>query len=146
MANTNISTKECAWAQMEVKLLTRTIKGLRGFSFKKTIDKEAIYGSGNDPIDIAIGNKSYTGNIKMLGFESDALNAAAKAAGYDDITEVPHESIVITCSFKKLAADPIKTYTATGVAFTETGSDLEQGAKYREVTLPFIAMNIAMPT
>lgn len=142
MANVNITTSECAWSKFEVKLLGRTIKGLRGFSFKKTVDKEHLYGAGDEPLDIMSGNKKYEGNIKILGFEADALNKAAQAAQYDDITEVPHELIVITCSYKKRLTDKIKTYTATGVAFTETGIDLEQNAKHREITLPFIAMNI----
>ncbi len=142
MANINITSSECAWANFEVKVLGRTIKGLRGFSFKKTIEKEHIYGSGNQPLDIMTGNEKYEGSIKLLGFEIDALNKAAIAAKYDDITEVPHDKIVITASYKKYPADPIKNYTVVGVAFTEVGVDLEQNAKHREITLPFIAMDI----
>ncbi|MBO4233902.1 hypothetical protein FO675_06240 [Riemerella anatipestifer] len=141
MANVNITSSECAWANFEVKILGRTIKGLRGFGFKKTIDKEHLYGAGDEPLDIMGGNKKYEGNIKLLGFEVDKMNEAAQTAGYEDITEVPHELIVITCSYKKRAIDPVWTYTATGVAFTETGVDLEQNAKHREITLPYIAMN-----
>jgi hypothetical protein len=142
MANVNITSSECAWASFEIKLLGRTIKGLRGFSFKKTVEKEHLYGAGDEPLDIMGGNKKYEGSIKVLGFELDALNSAANLAGYGDITEVPHEVVVVTCTYKKRAKDPIKTYTATGVAFTETGIELEQNAKHREVSLPFIAMNI----
>ncbi|AWG24821.1 hypothetical protein [Flavobacterium kingsejongi] len=141
--NVNITSSECAWSQFEIKLLGRTIKGLRGFSLKKEVEKEHLYGSGSDPIDIMTGNKKYDGNIKLLGFEADAMNKAAKIAGYDDITEVPHETIVITVSYKKRATDAISTYVASGVAFTETGVELEQNAKNREITLPFIAMNIS---
>ncbi|OWP84346.1 hypothetical protein BWK59_05850 [Flavobacterium davisii] len=140
--NINLTSSECAWAQFEIKILNRSIKGLRGFSLKKTIEKEHLYGAGDEPIDIQSGNKKYEGSIKVLGFEADALNKAAFLAGYDDITEVSHEAIVLICSFKKRIADPTNIYTITGVAFTETGADLEQGAKFREVTLPFIAMNI----
>ncbi|EKT3967127.1 hypothetical protein NTJ12_002208 [Flavobacterium psychrophilum] len=142
MANINITTSECAWSHFEVKVLGRVIKGLRGFSFKKTIEKDQLYGSGGDPLDITEGNKKYEGNIKLLGFEVDAINKAAALAGFGDLTEVPHEAIVITCSFKRRPTDGQKTYTASGVAFTENGVDLEQNAKHREITLPFIAMNI----
>ena len=146
MANVNITTNECAWAQFEIKILGRTIKGLRGFGFKKTVEKEALMGAGDEPIDIMPGAKKYEGSIKLLGFEADAMNAAAAAAGYGDITEVPHESIVITASFKRRQSDPIKTYVATGVGFTECGVEMEQNAKHREITLPYVAMNIALPT
>lgn len=142
MSNVNITSSECAWAHFEVKVLGRVVKGLRGFSFKKTVEKEHLYGAGNQPLDIMIGNTKYEGNIKLLGFEVDALNKAAGIAQFGDITEVPHELIVITCSYRRRITDAISTYTATGVAFTENGVDLEQNAKNREITLPFIAMNI----
>lgn len=143
--NTTITSKECAWAQFEMKVLDRTVKGLRGFSFKKTVEKEHLYGAGGEPIDIQDGNRKYEGNVKLLGFEVDAINKVASDAGYDDITEVPHEAIVITVSFKKRATDAIKTYVATGVSFTECGVDMEQNAKHREITLPYLAMNIKQP-
>nr|WP_315032492.1 hypothetical protein [uncultured Chryseobacterium sp.] len=144
MANINITSSECAWAHFEVKLLSKVIKGLRGFSTKKTVESEHIYGSGNEPIDIMKGNTKYEGNVKLLGFEADALNKAAQAAGYDDITEVPHELIVITISYKKRPVDKITTIVTSGVQFTEDGFEMEQGAKNREVTLPYIAMSRRM--
>lgn len=146
MSNFNITTSECAWANFEIKVLGRTIKGLRGFGFKKSVEKEYLLGAGDEPIDIMSGTKKYDGSIKILGFEIDALNKAASVAGFGDITEVPHEAVVITCSFKRRITDPISTYTASGVAFTENGVDLEQNAKHREITLPWIAMNIDFPT
>lgn len=141
MPNVNITSSECAWAHFEVKVLNRVIKGLRGFESKKTVDAEHLYGSGDEPIDIMKSNKKYEGNIKLLGFEADAMNKAAQDAGYDDITEVPHELIIITISFKRRITDKLKTYISTGVQFTEDGVSMEQGAKNREITLPFIAMS-----
>ncbi|MCT3661047.1 hypothetical protein [Elizabethkingia anophelis] len=140
--NVNITSKECAWSSFELKILGRTIKGLRGFAFKKTVDKEHLYGAGDDPLDITGGNKKYDGSIKLLGFETDIMDRAAQLAGFSDITEVPHELIVITCAWKKRPTDRISAYTAVGVSFTETGVEMEQNAKNREVTLPFLAMNI----
>lgn len=145
MANVNITSDECAWSRFEIKILGRTIKGLRGFGFKKEVEKEHIYGAGDDPIDIQSGNKKGSGSIKVLGFEADAMNKAARDAGYEDITDVPHEAVVITCAFKKRMTDPIKTYIASGVAFSEAGVDLEQNAKMREVSLPYLAMNVQLP-
>lgn len=143
MANVNITSNECAWAKFEVKLLGRTIKGLRGFAFKKSVEKEHLHAAGDEPLDIMSGNKKYDGNLKLLGFEVDAMDKAAQDAGYEDITEIPHEAVVITCSYKKRPTDKVKTYIATGVAFTETGIEMEQNAKHREVTLPFLAMSIS---
>lgn len=143
--NVNITSSECAWAHFEIKILSRTIKGLRGFGFKKEVEKEHLYGAGDEAIDIQTGNKKGSGSIKVLGFEADAMNKAARLAGFEDITEVPHEAIVITCSYRKRLIDPISTYIASGVAFTESGVDMEQNAKHREITLPYLAMNVRLP-
>ena len=143
MANINITTSECSWAQFDVQVLGKIIKGLRGFEFKKTVEKEELYGSGDQPLDITTGNIKYEGNIKILGFEIDALNKAATIAGFGDITEVPHEAIVIICSYKRRITDTANKYIASGVAFTEVGVSMNQNDKHREITLPFKAMNIS---
>jgi hypothetical protein len=136
------STKECAWSHVSVTILTRKIVGLRGFEFKKTIEKEHLYAAGDSPIDIQSGNKKYEGSLKLLKFEVDMLNDAALAAGYNDILEVPHHLITITCDYRKNATDPKRTITVSGVAFTELSRAMEQNAKMSEISLPLIAMNI----
>lgn len=140
--NVNIRSSECAWSQVEVMMLGRVFKGLRGFSYKKTVEKEHLYGSGNKPIDIAVGNEKVEGDLKMLGFERDALKRTAQAAGYSDLTEVPHEAIVLTFKYKKTKLDPVMIEVVNGVAFTEDSSSMEQGAKMREITLPYLAMDL----
>ena len=70
------------------------------------------------------------------------MNRAAKKAGYADIVDVPHELIVITCKYQKTKLDPKTYHTATGVGFTEFASAMEQNAKMREVTLPWLAMSV----
>lgn len=136
------STKECAWAHVSVTLLGRTIVGLRGFEFKKTVEKEHLYAAGDMPIDIQSGNQKFEGHLKLLKFEVDMLNDAAANANYSDILDVPHDLIVITCDFKKRDTDPTRTITASGIAFNELTLTMEQNAKMTEVTLPFLAMNI----
>lgn len=142
----HIKSSEYAWHQTEVRLMGRTITGLSGFEFKKSVDKEAMYGAGQNPIDIQEGNVTCEGSLTLFGYELDRLNQAAQAAGYDDILSVPHEFIVITASMRKLAKDPITTVTARGVAFTEYAHSMNQGDKKREVSLPFIAMDIVSNT
>lgn len=136
------NTKECAWSHVSVTLLGRTIVGLRGFEFKKTVEKEHLYGAGDLPIDIQSGNQKFEGNLKLLKFEVDLLNDAANAAQYNDILDVPHDQIVITCDYKKKENDTTRTITVSGVAFNELTTTMEQNAKMTEVTLPFLAMHI----
>jgi hypothetical protein len=136
------STKECAWQNTSITVLGRKVTGLRGFEFKKTVEKEHLYAAGSAPIDIQDGNKKYEGNLKLLKYEVDLLNDAALTAGFADITEVPHESILITTEYKKVVTDKPRKIIAAGVGFTEMGFAMEQNAKMTEVTLPFIAINI----
>jgi hypothetical protein len=133
-------TSECAWSHTSIKLLGKTLTGVRGFSFKKGVEKEHLYAAGSDPIDIQSGNKKPEGNLKVLKYELDALNDAAQAAGFEDITDVPHTLIMITCAYKKRSTDPMRIIEAQGVAFTETEVAMEQNAKMTEVSLPFISM------
>lgn len=137
------STKECAWANVTIVFLGRTITGVRGFEFKKTIEKEHLYGAGDEPLDIQNGNKKYEGNLKLLKYETDLLNDAALDAGFEDITEVPHTAISVTCQYKKLITDPIRYISCLGMAITELTASMEQNAKMTEITLPFLAMKIS---
>lgn len=136
------STDECAFSQTSIKLLGRTVQGIKGFEFKKNVEKEHIYGAGSDPIDIQAGNKKPEGSLKLLKYEVDLLNDAAQAAGYDDITEVPHTAIMVTCAFKKSPTAAMRIIEAQGVSFTELSYALEQNAKMMDVSLPFLAMKI----
>ena len=142
MANINIRSSECAWKHGELILLGRRINGLRGFELKKTEEKEHLYGTGQNPLDIQEGNIKCEGSIKVLGFELDAMNRAAMMAGYSDITEVPHEAIVMTVKLQKSVAEQKTVFNVRGIAFTEAANSMEQNAKMREVTLPFLAMDI----
>ena len=146
MANINIRSSECAWHQTEVKILGRTLTGIRGWEVKKTVEKEPLYGAGQHAIDITEGNVKVEGSFKVLGFEADALNSAAQQAGYDDITAVPHEAIVANIKMKRSLMDKTTNIAIRGIAFTEAGDSMEQGAKNREVTLPFIAMDMIKTT
>lgn len=146
MANINIRSSECAWHQTEVKILGRTLTGIRGWEVKKTVEKEPLYGAGQHAIDITEGNVKVEGSFKVLGFEADALNSAAQLAGYDDITAVPHEAIVANIKMKRSLMDKTTNIAIRGIAFTEVGDSMEQGAKNREVTLPFIAMDVIKTT
>jgi hypothetical protein len=136
----SFSTKECAWAQTSMKLLGRTVVGIRGFEFEKNVEKEYIHGAGDNPIDIQAGNKTYPASIKLLKYEVDAMNDAAVTAGYADITEIPHEAITITCMYRRNAADAPRTIIASGCAFTNLKVAMEQAAKMTEITLPMLVM------
>lgn len=138
----DIKSNDFAWANITCVVLGRKLTGLRGFELSKKVEKEHVFASGNEPVDIGDGNKTYTGSLKLLKHEVDKLNDAALVAGYADITEVPHPLITITMEYKKLINTERRIITAIGVGFTEITHAMEQNAKMSEVTLPFLAMRI----
>jgi len=138
------STKECAWAQTTVKILSRTLVGIQGFEFGINIDKQYLRGAGSKPIDIQEGDEEYPGNLDLLKYEVDMLNDAAKQAGYANILKVPHEAIVITTTYKKVETDAPRKITAVGVAFTSLKAAMKANDKNTVVPLPFIAMDCIM--
>ena len=138
----DIKSNDFAWANITMTVLGRKLTGLRGFELSKKVEKEHVFASGNEPVDIGEGNKTYTGNLKLLKHEVDKLNDAAQVAGYADITEVPHTLITITCEYKKTTVSQRRVVTVIGAGFTELTTSMEQNAKMSEVTLPFLAMRI----
>lgn len=139
------STKECAWAQVSMKFLGANTIGLRAFEFKKAIEKELIFAAGSEAIDITSGNKSASGTITLLKYEFDKLTDAAQAAGYADITEVPHPAILVTVAFKLSPLTPIRIIeTPLGLAITDYTLAMQQNAKMMEVPLPWIAQRVTL--
>lgn len=143
MPNLKIRSSECAWQHAKVVFLNRTITGLRGWMLNTAVEKEYVYGAGNEPIDINEGNVSYSGSLTLLGYELDALDKAAMTAGYDSISRVPHELVTMVVKMQKSPVDPIVMYSVTGVAIEGSEDKQSQGDKNREITLSFKAMSIA---
>lgn len=141
MANLNIRSSECAWQHSKLVLLGRSLSGLRGWEITHSIEKEYVYGAGNEPIDINEGNVSYGGSITVLGYELDALDRAAQMAGFDNISRVPHELVTMVVKMQKTPVDPVVMYTVTGIAFEGYGDKMSQNDKNREVQLSFKAMS-----
>lgn len=137
-----VTSRECEWHKWELRIFGRPIIGLRGFEYGKKVEKEHLYGAGKDPIDIQEGNVAPEGSLKVLGYERDQLNDAAILAGFDGLTDVPADLITLTITYRKSPTDKLRKVSVVGVSFTEDKNSMDQGAKYREVTLPFLAMKI----
>ena len=136
-------SREYEFADIRVSMLGVELTGLRGLTYKKSQEKELVYGAGNEPKAIQRGNKKYEGSLMLLKSDFDALSAAARGAGYNDITDVPGRLIDITCLYQKsddstqLAVD-----TLQNVEFTEFEDGQKQGDKFKEISLPLIFLRI----
>ena len=129
-------TREYEWADVTVVMAGRDVTGIRGVSYTSEQEKEALYAKGNKPHGIQRGNKSYTGSIRILQSEYDALNAAAGG----DALNVSFNIVVAYGNPSN--GDVIKTDLLRGVELTSKPKTLNQNDKFMEIELPLIMLDI----
>jgi hypothetical protein len=136
-------SREYEFADIKVSMFGKELSGLRGLTYKESQEKEPVYGAGNQPKAIQRGNKKFEGSLTLLKSDYDDLNAAAVAAGYNSLIDVPGDKIDITCVYQK---DDLKaklnTDTIINAEFTETEDGMKQGDKFKEISLPFIFLRL----
>ena len=131
-----INDREYEWADLSLILGGRDLTRFRGLKYAEKMEREALHAKGRRPVSIQSGNLTYEGEIKMLQSEYEALVKAGKGS-------------VLSLSLDALACygDPstgnaMITDRIEGLRFTEAAKELNQGDKFAEITLPFIALNI----
>ena len=134
----SFNSKEFAWVDVNVVLLGRPVSGLRGIEYKSKRTKEALYATGRKARGIQMGRKEYEGTITVLQSELIAMNAAAKQAGYDDITDLEFDIIVSYIS----ESGVVQTEKVIGASITEAPNSIKEGDLYSEHALPFIACDV----
>lgn len=131
-------SREFQYSDTKVSLLGLQLEGLRGLTYKKEHEKEAVTGQGSDPKAIQRKFKKYDGTLMMLKSDYDILDRAAVAAGYEDLIDVPGKFIAITCVYDKDDGSPIATDILINVEFTSAEDGMKTGDAFKEVSLPFL--------
>lgn len=132
--------KESEWRDLSVTIDGVKVTGLRGLKYKAADEDEHLHGAGSEPIGIQSGNTVYEGEMKLLKNEVDALNIAAKAAGYDSIKDVPN--LVIVAAYRPKGQRVLRTDILSGIKISELEYGWDQGAKFMEIALPFKFLEI----
>jgi len=129
---------EFSFKDIRVRLLGRDIVGLQGITYKKTVEKEFVYGRGNKPLGIQTGNMKVEGTLSILQSEFEALQTALKTANpLSDITGVTFD--VVNTYGDGLTA---KTDTILSVSITEYEKGMKQNDKMKVIELPFLALDV----
>lgn len=131
-----MDTREYEWADVTVVMAGRDVTGIRGVSYTSDQEKEALYAKGNKPHGIQRGNKSYTGSIRLLQSEYEALNAAAGG----DALDVSFNIIVSYGNPSK--GDVISTDLLVGAEITSKPKSLNQNDKFMEIELPLTMLDV----
>ncbi len=130
------NSREYEWADVSVVMAGRMVTGIRGISYTSSQEKEALYAKGNKPHSIQRGNKSYTGSIRLLQSELDALEDASGG----DVLDASFNVVVSYGNPTK--GDVITTDILTGCEITEVPKSINQNDKFMEVELPLIILDI----
>ena len=131
-----MNTREYEWSDVTVVVAGRDVTGIRGVSYNSDQEKEALYAKGNKPHGIQRGNKSYSGSIRLLQSEYDALNTAAGG----DALNVSFNIVVSYGNPSK--GDIIHTDLLSGVEVTSKPKGLNQNDKFMEIELPLIMLDV----
>lgn len=132
------SSKQYAWVDITVVLLGKPVTGLRAIEYKSKRQKEVLFAIGKKGLGIQMGKKEYEGTITVLQSELIAMNAAAKAKGYDDVTDLEFDIIVSYIS----ETGVIQTDKIINASITEAPNSIKVDDLYSEHALPFIACDV----
>lgn len=130
------NTREHEWSDTRVVVAGRLVTGIRGVSYTSSQEKEALYGKGNKPHAIQRGNKSYSGNIKLLQSELEALERAAGG----DALDVSFNIVVAYGNPSK--GDAISTDLLKSCEITEIPKGMNQNDKFMEIELPIVMLDV----
>ena len=134
----SFNSKEYAWIDVKLVMLGKEVTGLRGIEYKMKRQKECLFATGKKARGIQLGKKEYEGTITLLQSELIALQAAAKAKGHDDITDLEFDAIVSYLP----ESGVIQTDKIINLSITEAPDAIKEGDLQQEHALPFIACDM----
>ncbi|KAA6336276.1 hypothetical protein EZS27_015563 [termite gut metagenome] len=132
------NSKEYSWADIKVVLLGREVTGIRAVEYKTKHQKELLYAAGRKARSVQWGKKEHEGTITVLQSELIALDNAAKAKGWDDVTDMDFDIIVSYIPSSGI----ISTDKILQASITEIPKSFKEGDLFLEIALPFIALHI----
>ncbi|MBD5397745.1 hypothetical protein HDR62_06430 [bacterium] len=131
------NSREYSYCDVQATILGRPLTGLRGIEYTAKKSKEAVFGAGINPKSIQHGRREYEGTLTVLQSELEALNRAAKEAGYTDCLDLEFDIVVTYTSGETVTTDIIRC-----ASITEFPKGMKEGDLNSEHALPFIALGI----
>ena len=131
-------SKECEWSDMTLYIEGVKLTKIVVLKYKSSKEKEALHAAGDMPISIQGGNRTYTGNLKILKGALDDLNTAARAAGGKDALDI---SFTVVVTYRAKGTRPLRTDTLKSVEITDFEKGWEQGAKNMPIECPIMFLD-----
>ena len=124
--------REYQWSDVRALIGGRLITRLRSVRYKRSKEKELLYGTGDEPVSIQSGNVAYEGEVGLLRSEYETL----AQSGGGSVLDLQVDIVVSYGNHAK--GDVMVTDKLLGCQFTEEENAMSQGDKNEEITLPFI--------
>lgn len=131
-----INGREYEWGDLTLILANRDMIRFRGLKYTRKIEREAVYAKGSTPHAIQSGNESFEGEIKMLQSEYQKLVRAGKGSIFPLMLDA------LASYGNPTKGNAMITDRIESLRFTEAAKEFNQGDKFMEITLPWIALNI----
>lgn len=141
MAINVVIGKEYSWARVQAILPGKTIpvQGITEFTYSEKQDKEFIHAAGNLPVALGEGKRSFSGKIKILQSEFEAMVRAI--AG----NEAPTQLQPFNLTFAYAGEDNIVVVDqCVYCVFTEWQKGMKAGDTHQEIEMPFICAQIKL--
>ncbi len=130
-------SEQYEWADVTLVFGGRDVMGIRGIKYSEEIEREPLFAKGRHAHSIQSGNVTVKGEIKCLQSELEALILSGKGS----ILNLKGGVATITYG-DPVAGDLLITDAISGLYFTTSEKELNQGDKFMEVTLPFVATRV----
>ena len=77
------NSREYQWSDVNALMGGRLLTRLRAVRYKRSKEKELLYGAGSEPVSIQSGNVAYDGEVTMLQSEYQALSLSGGGSVLD---------------------------------------------------------------
>ena len=124
-----------SWAQVRLSVAGTDISGVEKVTYAESQTMDPVYGAGDRPVDIGMGNIEYSGTLTLHVSEAQKLVAASPSGRLQDL---PFFSVQV--SFQNGLS--IVVHTLQLCKFKNNGVDISQGDVNTTVDLDLFISNI----
>jgi hypothetical protein len=136
-----INGETYAWSSIRCVVLGKSVTSISAVEYGVKQEMESVYGVGEFPIGLGLGNKSSEGSITMLLEEVKDLIALSPSK-YGHLQDIPFFSVIVT--FQPREGGAVLTHILESCKFMETNISVGQNDKSVEIELPLYISNVSL--
>lgn len=137
----NINGSQYGWSSLSIVILGTPVWGVNAINFKMTQEAENYNGLSTMAVGQGWGDFSTEGSITLAYDEYFSIIKAAKAQGYEFVSDIPVFDILITLT---APGDSTKftNWIVKDCSFLEWGVELSRGDINGEIEVPILFTSV----